>query len=92
MDHTVDEMKFACLFRAVIRQAAKDAFGVSSTATNKDFYKEQARIFLSGSKDLRSICELAEINQNDIINIMKSLNDSDFMNYKRIENVLNKKL
>lgn len=86
-DFDVDEMKIALLFRAVIRQAAKDAFGISSTSAPTRFEKDKARLFLSGNKDLKTVCEIAEVNRKEIVDIMKSTIDEK-EKYKKINEVL----
>ena len=85
VDFDVDEMKIALLFRAVIRQAAKDVFSVYSTATELE--KTKAMIFLNGNRNLKTICEMADIEPKKIVDIMKSPIDEK-EKYKKINEVL----
>ena len=85
MDDDIDEMRIALLFREVIRQAAKDAFGISPTAN--EFDKIKSRIFLNGNKDLQTICEMADIEPKDIVYIMKS-SDENSLKYNKINDIL----
>lgn len=85
VDFDVDEMKIALLFRAVIRQAAKDVFSVYSTATELE--KTKAMIFLNGNRNLKTICEMANIETKKIVDIMKSKIEEK-EKYKKINEVL----
>ena len=87
MDWQVDELRIASLFRAVIRQAAKDAFGISPTATEHD--KIKSSIFLNGNKDLKTICEMADIEPKKIVEIIRSDGENDGK-YRKIKELLKK--
>ena len=85
MDWEVDELRIASLFKAVIRQAAKDVLSVYSTAT--DLEKTKAMIFLNGNKDLKTICEMADIEPKKIVEIMRSDGENDGK-YRKIKELL----
>lgn len=82
MDGESYELNWQLLFRAVIAQAAKDAFRYSSSTTRKN--KDDALKFLNGGKDLELACDIADVNYNRIIYWMKNISKNNNLNYKRI--------
>lgn len=80
------------LYRAVIKQAAKDAFLLNSQ--RKYILKERDRAleFLKGGKDLEFACDVAKVSYQAIVRQMENLSSNNNENYKRIILEINKKI
>ena len=82
MDTKDDELiNWALLFRAVILQAARDAFLLN--VSKKD--KETALEFLQGGRDLELACEIAQVNYDKIRFWMKNISENNNLNFYRIK-------
>ncbi len=74
------------MFRAVIKQAIKDAYLRKSKRNDK--IKTEAMKFLREKRDLKIICEMAGIKQNEIIKIVKNKNLKYKEKYNKIKSIL----
>lgn len=84
MDRTINEIKLMLLFRAVLKQAAKDAFILKTSKKNK----KESLEFLKGGKDLEFVCDVADVDYDDLVDEMKNLSDVNNKNYEKILNKL----
>lgn len=82
MDEQNYQLNFELLFRAVLKQAAKDAFILQTSKKNK----KEAFNFLKGGRDLELICDAANVSYEAIVMEMKNLSDTNNKNYKKILN------
>lgn len=85
MEREDEEVKYCLLFRAVIRQAARDAF-----LKAHPYWRDRARVFLSGGADLDFVCDIAYVDAAKIKRLMKSLSADDKQNFKRFVRLLKK--
>ncbi|MBR6408995.1 MAG: hypothetical protein IKS23_01965 [Alphaproteobacteria bacterium] len=74
------------MFRAVIKLAIKDAYLRKSKRSDK--IKAEAMKFLRGTRDLKIICEMAGIKQNEIAKVVKNKNLKYKEKYNKIKSIL----
>ena len=86
MDGRDDEIKYKRLFRAVLMQAAKDAFILHGSSLSTINDKKSASMFLKGGEDLQIVCDIACVDERKITNIMKNLSKNNNTNFLRIKN------
>ena len=78
------------LFRAVILKAIKDAYSNKFKLNKK--LKAEARSFLRGGADLKVICGLAEVSQEEIEAIAKNKKLENKEKYYKIKLILRKNI
>lgn len=83
MDEWNDKINWSTLFRAVIRQAAKDAFILHNVSKKN---KKEAFEFLTGGMDLEFVCDICGADYDKITYLMKNLSKNNNINYIKIEN------
>lgn len=83
MDEEYDEINLTALFKAVVKQAARDAF-LAQNISNKN--KNDALDFLMGGMDLELVCDLADVDYQKICEVMKNPSKNNNENYIKIEN------
>ena len=87
----IDEIeyeKYRKLFKAVLAQAAHDAFINRKTTKEAKLNRDRARCFLSGGADLRQVCDIAEVSYARIVEVMGKISKSNNFNYKRLMDLI----
>lgn len=79
---------FKRVYKAVIAQAARDAFLLKPTKKEQEIEKWRAKLFLSGGSDLRFVCDVAEVSYFRIVELMQHPEKSNNLNYQRIKEIL----
>lgn len=79
---------FERVYRAVIAQAAKDAFLLRPTKKIQQINKWRAELFLKGGSDLRFVCDVAEVSYHRIVDLMQHPEKSNNLNYQKIKEIL----
>ena len=84
LEDYLQNYRICCLFRAVLKLAAKDAFFNRGRSKKKLRLKGEAIDFFSNDKDLRLICQMAGVEYADILAICKDNVLKNKEKYKKI--------
>lgn len=77
------------LFKAVLRQAAQDAFLVRSLTSGKAVLnRESALCFFQGGEDLSMVCDLADVDYEGILKIVRNPETSPNEKYRKIRELV----
>ena len=68
--HHIDILKIRHLFKSVLVMAGRDAFLLSAEGKLNKRHKQDALNFLKGGDDLKMVCELADVDDQQIVALM----------------------
>ena len=80
-----EELKIQNLFRAAVLLAAKDAYGPKAEARKNAERRQDALCFFQNKRDLKIICLLAGVNDEDILSIVENKKLKNKEKYNKIK-------
>lgn len=84
LERQIQSVRICHLFRAVLKQALDDAFGVRCRKSKRKKIKENARAFFENSDDFRMVCQMAFVRPEAILDVALKVKLKNEEKYKQI--------
>ena len=84
LDEYIENYRIQCLFRAVLKRAANDAFLMKVSSKKREKIYHDAQAFFKNDADFKTVCRLAGVECREILDVIEDKKLKNNQKYKKI--------